>query len=115
MAEWHQAELEQALLSRGWTVLRVDPGDEYAVAGSWLLGRGERRLTLDFDGLDDLETLPLSDAYAVHVRGRGQDASLYFGKKPSAAHPNRSWEQDLDVFVSALDDLMAGPGLEEHS
>jgi hypothetical protein len=54
---------------------------------------------IDFDGLDDLVCLPLSQSYGCSVRGR-PDLNLYFGK---GRRPQ--WGNDLRGFVEALDAL----------
>ena len=103
MAEWHLRELEDRLARRGWRIARVFPGDDYRISATWEIERGGLRHLVDFEGLDDMETLPVDRAYACHLRTR-EGAGLYFGKKPSGAYPNRGWDDDLNAFVAALDD-----------
>jgi hypothetical protein len=104
VADWHLRELEDRLAKRGWKILSVHDGDGYRVSASWEIGRGDRRLFLDFQGFDDMAVLPLERAYAVDVRGH-PSCDLYFGKRPTEARPNRSWEEDVTAFVAALDGL----------
>jgi hypothetical protein len=102
VAEWHLQQLESQLVKHGWRIAEIHGGDGYRVSATWEIVRGDARVLLDFEGLDDMMTLPLEDAYAVHVRD-GERLGLYFGKKPSEARPNRSWDDDLLAFVAALD------------
>ena len=103
MADWHLRELEEGLTRRGWRIDTVLPGNDYDISASWKIVRGDAERLLDFEGLDDLDTLPLERAYGVRVRDR-EESGLYFGKQSSDARPNRPWEHDLDAFVVALED-----------
>ncbi len=87
---------------RGWEIVRVLPGDDYRVSATWEIERGHVRHLIDFDGLDDMETLPLDRAYGCRLR-TGGGSRLYLGKGATEAHPRRSWGPDLDAFVAALD------------
>jgi hypothetical protein len=104
VSEWHLRELEAQLARGGWQVIVVHDGDQRRVSASWEIERAKRRLVLDFEGSDDLITLPLDQAYGVQVRGNSE-VGLYFSKKPTQGRPNRSWERDLASFVAALDDV----------
>jgi hypothetical protein len=104
MAEWHLRELEEQLARRGWRVAAIHEGPAHGFSASWEIERDGRCLLLDFEGLDDLVTLPVEQAYAVEVRGHATH-DLYFGKKSTSARPNRSWQRDLLAFVAALESL----------
>jgi hypothetical protein len=97
MANWHLDELENALAHRGWQIVARLPGDDYRVSATWQIERGNdaRSVLIDFDGLDDLKTLPIERSYAC--RQRGHRNSLYFGRK--SAH----WTNELARFVIALE------------
>ena len=75
------------------------PGDGYQIAGTWELRRaGDNRVFhVDFDGLDDMRTLPVTESYACRVRNRG--ASLYFRR----ARSRDLWEGELAAFVSSIE------------
>jgi hypothetical protein len=96
VADWHLRELERELARRGWRIEAVLPGDDYRVSASWKITRGDAEHFLDFQGLDDLETLPLDEAYGVDIRGR--EGGLYFGKRPSETHPSRHWPEELQTL-----------------
>jgi hypothetical protein len=104
MSEWHLDELRAALTNRGWKVLAVHPGDDYAVSGSWEIERSTRYppLFIDFNGLDDDRCLPIEQAYVCEVRGGKPD--LYFHR------PGDKWRAKLKAFVLNLDILTSFPG-----
>src|SRR5436190_22721353 len=97
MAQWHLASLKEALGKAGWHVTEELPGNDYDISGSWRIQRGNEKgsVHIDFDGLDDMEALPMTRAYACRLREKS-GLSLYFGKQ-------RSWEAGLAAFISALD------------
>ena len=111
MAEWHLTALKVALERRGWDVSEL-PGDDYRIAGSWRLHRsaGDADLFIDFDGLDDMRTLPMPQAYGCAVRGTA--IQLYFsrrGERGSAAR--HRWAVALDEFTTSLDGVSTAPAL----
>jgi hypothetical protein len=63
--------------------------------------RGASKLVLDFEGGDGdgVITYPIERAYACHVRGV-ERLGVYFRRRS-----NPTWRQELDAFVSSLDDL----------
>jgi hypothetical protein len=97
MAEWHLEAIREALGSRGW-VIAEHPGDEYRTAGTWELHRSgdERTVYIDFDGLDDMRTLPLAQSYGCHVRGISP--GLYFRR----ARAGDIWEKELAAFIACV-------------
>jgi hypothetical protein len=102
MADWHVGELEQLLTKRGWRVAETLPGDDYRIAATWAIERGDRRMLLDFECLPEGVPLSLEHAHACSLRGL-PGVGLSFGKRASAAHPGRTWSSDLEDFVAALD------------
>ena len=81
MARWHLDELRAALARRGWRVARELAGNGRDISGVWELARvGSKRVTVEFEGLDDLEALPIACCYAARVRGRS-GTGLYFGRR----------------------------------
>src|SRR5687767_12971734 len=104
MASWHLDELKAALEKRGWRIAEL-PGDEdRKISGIWELSRSgdTRTLALDFDGLDDLQTLPMDKSYACQVRGT--QISLYFSRRGETGSDARErWKAELASFAKALD------------
>jgi hypothetical protein len=100
MAQWHLDELASSLESDGWRIVKTENGDGYRIAASWTIQRyGNQTLIVDFDGLDDMVTLPLEEAYACKVRGTA--VSLYFGRRGDRTH----WSTTLAEFISSIDQL----------
>ena len=97
MAQWHLDSLRDALGKRGWDVIGEIAGNDYNISGSWQIQRSIKRppLHIDFEGLDDMQTLPMARAYACRLRERSK-LSLYFGKQ-------RAWKSGLRTFISELD------------
>jgi hypothetical protein len=98
MAEWHLAAIRNALTARGWVIVE-HPGDGYRTAGTWELRRpgDERALYIDFDGLDDMRTLPLAQSYGCRVRGIS--SALYFRR----ARSGDIWKKELAGFVACVE------------
>ncbi|MEM7262780.1 MAG: hypothetical protein AAF488_12375, partial [Planctomycetota bacterium] len=80
-----------------WRIAAETSGNDYDISGVWQITRrdGTSELHLEFQGLDDLETLPIERAYSCRVR-EASDVSLYFRRKGSA------WQQELREFVERL-------------
>lgn len=74
-------------------------GNDCDISGSWQIQRSTRKrpLHVDFEGLDDMQTLPMDRAYACHVRER-RKLSLYFSRQ-------RTWDVGLKTFISELDKM----------
>lgn len=93
----HLQDLEKRLAGRGWTVAECTEADS-EFSARWKLSRhGGQSLTLNFEGLDDADILPIKRSYACHVDGR-PGASLHFSKDN-----RREWQQNLAAFMLALD------------
>jgi hypothetical protein len=103
MSEWHLEELRAALIHRGWKILTVHTGDDYAISGSWEIQRSTRvpPLFINFYGFDDDRCLPMEQAYACEVRGGNPD--LYFHR------PGDKWRAKLRAFVLELDIITSFP------
>ena len=99
MAQWHLDGLRDALSKKGWDVVAELAGNDYDVSGSWQIQRSTKQLPLhiDFEGLDDMQTLPMERAYACRLRERSK-LSLHFSRQ-------RTWDAGLRTFVSELDKI----------
>ena len=105
MAQWHLDELRMALERRGWRLALEPPGNDYKISGTWALERAGQpnQLIIDFDGLDDMKTLPLAENSACSIRGTS--TSLHFrrrGERNSGARER--WSRDLALFVAGVED-----------
>jgi hypothetical protein len=97
MAQWHLDELRKALDRKGWSVLAELDGNNYEISGSWEIQRSTSTpaLHIDFEGLGDLKTLPMPQAYSCRLR-ENTKVGLYFSKQ-------KTWKKPLEEFISALD------------
>jgi hypothetical protein len=97
MADWHLEELRAALDRRGWRCVEL-PGND-GISATWELRRAgdDRVLQIDFEGLDDLRTLPLAESYACKLRET--DVSLYFRRQRA----RELWQGELRAFVEGLE------------
>ena len=101
MADWHLEEIRNELEKFGWRFVAELPGDNYRISATWEFRRDkdEPIILIDFDGLDDMNTLPLEHSYACSVRER-RSAGLYFSKKGEGKSPARAaWRKNLEQFV----------------
>ena len=104
MADWHLSELRQAIEKAGWRFVAERPGDEYRISATWEFERdsSEANVLINFDGLDDLKTLPITESYGCHLQG-SRHASLYFGRKGNTRSNRRvTWRTELETFVAAI-------------
>jgi hypothetical protein len=100
MADWHLAELRNALTKKGWRILAEHPGDHYRVSGSWAIQRSTKfsPVWIDFEGMDKSGDgcLPMAQSYGCKVRGH-ETTALYFGKS------RPKWKNERQRFVESLD------------
>jgi hypothetical protein len=102
MAQWHLDELRVALERMGWRIGEL-PGDDYRLSATWALKRAAQlnETFIDFEGLDDMRTLPVVESYACLERGTQN--SLYFGRHGEGGSPTREgWKANLAAFVRAI-------------
>ena len=106
MAEWHLNELREAMERSGWRFVAEHPSYHLYISASWEFDRGGNEpLFIDFGGIDDLNTLPITESYGCNVRGDNA-RSLYFsrmGQKGSARR--ESWSTELKNFVASLNEM----------
>jgi len=104
MSEWHLDQLRNALERRGWRIIAEHPGNDYEISASWELARSKNQTTIfiDFEGLDDMITLPIEKSYGCHLRGYGS-SSLYFRKRGEGDSKKRQlWQEELNEFIESL-------------
>jgi hypothetical protein len=99
MATWHINELRAEFERRGWSYVEL-PGNDRDIAVSWELRRpaDPRVLHIDFEGMDDLRTLPIAESYGCHVR-ENRDLTLYFRRQRA----RELWDRELALFVDGLE------------
>ena len=104
MADWHLSELRGAIEKIGWRFVAEHPSEHLYISGTWEFTRdsSEPNLFIDFQGIDDLRTLPMNESYACHIRGHATQ-DLYFSRKgPEGSGRRKAWKQELHNFVEAL-------------
>jgi len=82
------------------------PGDDYRVSATWEISRSTKEPTIfiDFQGLDDMVTLPLEKSYGCRIRGKDWPPGLYFGGKGERnSARQKNWRRDLQEFISELE------------
>ena|SRR5258708_18836394 len=99
MGDTHLNEMRKALERKGWNILSEEEGDGYRISRVWRIRRSTRAETTEllFDGMDDLQVLPVERAYGCHAAGR-ESLSIYFGSM-------KEFRKALPEFVSRLDSL----------
>jgi hypothetical protein len=99
MGDTHQQELRTALEEKGWRVISQEEGDGYRISGVWRIQRSTRLppTQILFQGLDDMRTLPVEQAYACEIKDH-KGIGLYFGSM-------KEFRKALPAFVRALDML----------
>ncbi len=100
MSDFHLTQLEAALERNHWYVAERRPSDGYRYSAIWIITRPDEStpLSLQFDGLDDMETLPLEKSYACNI-AEFPEVNLYFARK------GRSWNEGLKQFINQLNML----------
>ena len=99
VGDTHLNELREALEEKGWLVLSEKEGDGYRLSRVWQIQRSTKAAATEllFDGLDDLQVLPIERAYACHVADK-KNLSIYFGSM-------KEFRKALPTFVAGLDGL----------
>lgn len=97
----HLEQLRNTLEKNHWKVCGELPGNDYEISALWKISRpdGSARLTIAFQGLDDMDTLPVEKSYGCWVLEK-PTISAYFSRK------NRSWPSELERFVRDLNAII---------
>jgi len=105
MADWHLRELRNALEARGWRIVTEHPGDNYRFSATWEIERSTRNppVFLDFEGLDDMVTLPLEQSYACYIRGHDSLGLGFYRKGEGGSRRRQLWQSELEQFLKELD------------
>lgn len=104
MADWHLKEIKLELERSRWRIIAEHSGDGYRVSASWEIARGrdESGIFIDFDGLDDMETLPIDQSYGCSIRD-WRATELYFTRMGEGkSHRREQWKKELNQFVAQL-------------
>lgn len=95
----HIEDLRDKLHHNNWTILEELEGNDLNISGNWIiqhLYRPNKLTTLVFEGMGDLEVLPIEQSYACYL-SENPSISLYFSKNNPVA-----WRENLNDFISKL-------------
>jgi len=96
VAEWHLEQIKLSFESNGLQLVKEKEGDDYSISGIWeVVNLNGKLFELEFEGLGELEVLPMHKSYAVHIKEEDVDG-LYLSKhKPSSSKLNamKIWEK----------------------
>ena len=97
MSQVHLDDSRNALERSNWLVVEELPGDDYRISATWIVQRpdGSDSFHIDFCGLDDMNTLPIEQAYACKVREKSE-IGVYFARK------GKSWPEELTKFIAGV-------------
>ncbi len=96
MGQWHIDEIANSLEQKGFRFIERQPGDSYRISASLVFARSLDNLAiLNFDGLDDMVTLPTEKTCGCRVRDT--DISLSLRKKR-----NQEWHSDLEAIIEMI-------------
>lgn len=97
MSDIYLNDIRRTLEKSHWHVVEELDGDGYSISRVWVVERpdGTSRFHLDFEGLDDMRTLPIEQGYGCTVR-EAPHVSCYFSRQ------GRSWPHELADFAKKL-------------
>ena len=97
MSDWHLGDLRSQLRQATWRIDAELPGNDYDISASWRIVRpnGSQPIHIDFDGLDDMQALPIEQAYGCRAR-EAPELTLYFRRKGDL------WTTDVQAFIAGL-------------
>ena len=100
MSEAHLTELRKVLENNHWVIASEQEGNEYDISGVWEISRpdGTNKIHIEFEGLDDMETLPIEKSYSCRIK-EVPKVNLHFSKV------GRSWGEELTNFISELNNV----------
>jgi hypothetical protein len=96
MSSAHIKDIENHIYQHGWTIEKKE-GNDLDVPEVWLLNKHRSRLLLIFDGMGDLDVLPVEQSYGCYIDGT-PSVSLYFSK-----NNRQEWKKKLLEFMKKLD------------
>lgn len=92
----HIEFLKKTLESQGWDIVEVQDGNDLDISEIWQVKRYNCTKRLAFDGMGDLEVLPIEQSYACFDLSQPKH-NVYFSKN------GKDWKQPIRLFVSELD------------
>ena len=100
MSQAHLTELRKILENSHWVIASEFEGNEYDVSGVWQVSRpdGANKMHIEFEGLDDMNTLPVEESYGCRVK-EAPNINLHFSRV------GRSWSEELTKFINELNNV----------
>lgn len=101
MSGFHLNDLKKELEKNHWAVVSELEGNDYEISGVWVISRlnGKNQMHLEFEGLNDMETLPVVKSYGCRIK-ENPNIKLYLSRV------ERTWKVELSKFVEALNDVV---------
>lgn len=96
--KYHIEDLRDQLHNHNWIVLKESEGNDLDISEYWTIRhryQPNKTCTLAFEGMDDLEVLPIEKSYACFL-SEEPAISLYFSKSI------KLWKRDLNTFISKI-------------
>ncbi len=96
--KYHIEDLKDQLHNHNWIVLKESEGNDLDISEYWTIRhryQPNKTCTLAFEGMDDLEVLPIEKSYACFL-SEEPAISLYFSKSI------KLWKRDLNTFILNL-------------
>jgi hypothetical protein len=97
MSNKHLKELEDILNTFHFIISNRLDGNGYDISETWEICRpdGTDKIHIDFEGLDDMKTLPVEQCYGCKIREQPLNF-LYFFKSQT------KWKTELMDFVNKI-------------
>lgn len=100
--KYHIEDLRDQLHNHNWIVLKESEGNDLDISEYWTIRhryQPNKTCTLAFEGMDDLEVLPIENSYACFL-SEEPAISLYFSKSI------KLWKRDLNTFILNLNSFI---------
>jgi hypothetical protein len=99
VSSFHIADIENSLHNGDWIITR-SAGNDFDISEIWVIEKYHKILTLIFEGMGDLEVLPIEESYGCHLQN-DPSASLYFSK-----NNRKEWKKNLLNFIKKLEEII---------
>lgn len=99
--QFHINDLETSLYHNQWQILERQVSNEFDISEIWVISHlyyPNHTLAIVFEGLGDLEVLPIEQSYACYIL-ENKAIELYFSK-----HNKNQWKQSLMLFINQIFD-----------
>lgn len=104
--QFHIDDLETILYNNQWQILERKLGNDFDISEIWLISHlyyPNYPINIVFEGLDDLQVLPIEQSYVCYVL-EDKNINLYFPK-----HNKNEWKKSLTIFISQIFEYVKSP------